>query len=80
MFALTLLGGSGFSAGRHLTEQLLVNVGVILFTLVFSALTSWIALMLAAKICGGLRTSRENETEGLDITEHGETGYRFGNN
>ncbi|WP_249213756.1 ammonium transporter [Tatumella sp. JGM130] len=80
VFALTLLGGSGFSAGRHLTEQLLVNVGVILFTLVFSALTSWIALMLAAKICGGLRTSRENETEGLDITEHGETGYRFGNN
>ena len=76
LFALSALGGGGFIAGRGLGEQLLVNGGAVLFSVVFSAITSWIALKITALLCKGLRVDRESEVDGLDLTTHGEVGYR----
>lgn len=77
-FALAALGGSGFIAGRSLWQQLAVNGGAILFSILFSALASWIALKITARLCNGLRVDRQDELEGLDLTAHGEAGYHQG--
>jgi Amt family ammonium transporter len=49
-----------------------ISVGV---TIVWSAVAAYIALRIAGAVCGGIRASEENETEGLDVTDHGESGY-----
>jgi Amt family ammonium transporter len=77
VFALTALGGQGFAVeGRGLLDQLAVNGGVLLFSIVYSAITSYIAFKIASALCGGMRVTEEDEVEGLDITSHGEVGYR----
>ena len=49
-----------------------ISVGV---TIVWSAVAAWIALKIAGAVCGGIRASEDNEIEGLDVTDHGESGY-----
>lgn len=77
VFAQTSLGGLGFSEGRTLVGQLAVNGGAILFSVIFSAVTSWVAYKIAAALCGGLRVDEESELTGLDLSSHGETGYKY---
>jgi Amt family ammonium transporter len=77
VFALTAIGGQGFSEGRDLVGQLLVNGGAILFSILFSAITSLIAFKVAAVFCGGLRVEEAAEVDGLDLTAHGEVGYKY---
>ncbi|MBD9481436.1 ammonium transporter [Pseudomonas sp. PDM14] len=79
VFALTSLGGQGFVEGRGLGEQLLVNGGALLFSIVFSAVSSWIAYKIASLLCGGLRVEEEVEVDGLDLSAHGEVGYKYSN-
>lgn len=78
LFALPALGGLGFVAGRGLWQQLAVNGGALLFSIAFSAVTSWLALALVARLYRGLRVDDEAEYDGLDLTSHGEVGYRQG--
>lgn len=80
LFAPTSMGGQGFVEGRTLFTQLIINGGIVLFSLLFSMLTSYIALKLTARLCRGLRVEREAEYDGLDLTSHGEVGYRYSNN
>jgi Amt family ammonium transporter len=77
VFALKGIGGVGFAEGRDLTSQFLVNGGVLLFSIAFSAITSFIAFKVAAVVCGGLRVEDEHETDGLDLASHGEVGYKY---
>ena len=65
-------GASGFDASTfsQLMIQLQGVVVICLWTLVFS----WIALK-ATSLVTNLRVSDESEYEGLDITEHNESGY-----
>lgn len=79
VFAMTALGGQGFLADRSLLDQLQVNGGVLLFSILFSAVTSWVAFKIAAALCGGLRVEDEAEVDGLDLSAHGEVGYRYSN-
>lgn len=79
IFALTSLGGLGFTGGRNLVDQMLVNGGVLLFSIAFSAITSWIAYKLASLVCSGLRVDEEQEIDGLDLSSHGEVGYKHSN-
>lgn len=79
VFALTSLGGLGFTGGRNLVDQMLVNGGVLLFSIAFSAITSWIAYKLASLVCSGLRVDEEQEIDGLDLSSHGEVGYKLSN-
>ncbi|MDF5877132.1 hypothetical protein P4204_13535 [Pseudomonas aeruginosa] len=34
---------------------------------------------MAAALCGGLRVEDEAEVDGLDLSAHGEVGYRYSN-
>lgn len=77
VFALTALGGLGFAGDRGFMDQWLVNTGVLLFSIVFSALTSWVAYKIAAFACTGLRVDEEAEVDGLDLSSHGEVGYKY---
>lgn len=79
VFALTAIGGQGFAEGRGLMEQLSVNAGAILFSITVSAITSWVAFKVAAALCGGLRVDEEAEVDGLDLSAHGEVGYKYSN-
>ncbi|WP_437879701.1 ammonium transporter [Pseudomonas sp. LRF_L74] len=79
VFAMTALGGQGFAEGRGLVDQLLVNGGALLFSILFSAITSLIAYKVAAACCGGLRVDEEAEIDGLDLSAHGEVGYKYSN-
>ena len=76
VLALTSLGGQGFVEGRGLFEQLGINAGAMLFSILFSAFTSWVAYKIASAVCGGLRVDEDEEIYGLDLSSHGEVGYK----
>ena len=76
VFAAPGLGGTGgltpdsFSLGT----QLWVQLKSVLFTIVWSAVVSFIAFRIA-DLALGLRVSEEDERQGLDISSHGESAY-----
>jgi Amt family ammonium transporter len=63
-----LLTGHGFT---QLGYQIVGVVAVGLFAIV----TSWIAWSVIGAIFGGIRVTEAEETEGLDIGEHGMEAY-----
>jgi Amt family ammonium transporter len=63
-----LFTGNGFG---QLGVQI---VGVLAFA-IFSAVTSWIVWSVIGTIFGGIRVTPAEETEGLDIGEHGMEAY-----
>ncbi len=68
------LGGAGLAEGVTIGRQLGVQAIGVLFTLAFSgSLTFVILKLLDATI--GLRVSREQEVEGLDLALHDERAY-----
>lgn len=70
--AATSLGGSGLdmSVGAQFGVQALGVVTVVLW----SVIASFIILKIAQAV-SGLRVDKDSETEGLDVTTHGERGY-----
>lgn len=77
VFALPALGGVGFAEGRDLATQMPIQLGVMGFSIVYSAISSWVAFKVASVLCGGLRVDEDDEVEGLDLTSHGEPGYKL---
>jgi Amt family ammonium transporter len=74
VFAAPGLGGTGgedFSMG----SQLFVQAEGVVITIVWSAVVAFIAYKIVDMVIG-LRVSEEEEREGLDITQHGESAYR----
>ena len=59
----------GYDAG-----QIWIQVKAVGIAIVWSAVVSAIALLIC-KFTVGLRVTEEQESEGLDISEHGETAY-----
>ncbi len=74
VFASTKFGGGGLGEGVTILDQFWVQaIGVgatVGWTLVLSVLLGFLVRGLV-----GLRVSEQEETEGLDITTHGERGY-----
>ncbi|MEZ5670626.1 MAG: ammonium transporter [Alphaproteobacteria bacterium] len=71
VFALEGLGGVGLGTDGSVGGQLGVQALGVVAVCAWSAIAS-IAIVLVAKATTGLRVSREAETEGLDLTAHGE--------
>jgi Amt family ammonium transporter len=72
-----ILGAPAFGGVAEIEsigKQLGIQVVGVLFTIVWSALITFIAFMVA-KVTVGLRPSEETEREGLDVAEHGERAY-----
>ena len=60
-------------SGMHLMKG---QVAAVLVTIVFSVVVTFIMLKILDAVMG-LRVSQEDETQGLDLAEHGEEGYIF---
>ncbi len=68
------LGGVGLAEGVTIGQQAWVQTKGVLFTLVFSGVVTFLILkLLDATI--GLRVTREQEVEGLDLALHDERAY-----
>ena len=74
VFADASLGGKGLAEGMTIGSQLLVQGQGVLVTLVYTAVMSFIILKVIDWLIG-LRVTEEDETQGLDLSEHDERGY-----
>jgi len=81
VFASTELGvfsGYGFADGiSTIAGQFSVQAIGVVATIVFTAIATFVILKLVGLLTGGLRVDEEDEQQGLDITEHEETGYNL---
>ena len=74
VFAATALGGTGFTVQQGIGAQLAVQALGVGITIAWCGLVTWGLLKLLDATLG-LRVSQESETQGLDLSEHGERGY-----
>ncbi len=74
VFVATGLGGIGYAEGMNMGSQLTVQLTGVLATIVFTA-TATFAILKLVDVLVGLRVTDEQETEGLDISQHEERGY-----
>ncbi|GAA6206153.1 ammonium transporter [Thalassotalea sp. SU-HH00458] len=75
---LGAFSGYGFAEGiSTMTEQVTVQMIGILSTIVYTAIVSYLLFKLVALMTNGLRVSEEQETTGLDLNEHDESGYNL---
>lgn len=76
VLALPSFGGlglaNGMTAGSQLGVQALGSVAVAAWAIIGSVIIIWIVRAITP-----LRVSDDDETEGLDVTIHGERGYNF---
>jgi Amt family ammonium transporter len=77
LFAQTLINPSGNNGLFFGNSKLLISqVIAILVTMIYSFVMTTIILKIIDKIIG-LRIDEESEANGLDISQHGESGYTF---
>jgi Amt family ammonium transporter len=74
VFADAALGGKGLAEGMTIASQLMVQGQGVLFTLIYTAVATFIILKVIDVLIG-LRVNEEEETQGLDLSEHDERGY-----
>jgi Amt family ammonium transporter len=72
VFTAASFGGSGLDDG--IASQLFIQIKGVLFTLVYTGVLSYIILKVI-DVTMGLRVNEEDETLGLDLSEHDERGY-----
>lgn len=69
--ALGGFGGEGYAMGGQFVTQILAVV----MAIAWSALVTLIALLIVRVLFGGLRVSDAGESDGLDLSTHGERAY-----
>jgi ammonium transporter, Amt family len=74
VFAAVSLGGAGFTVQGSIGAQLGVQALGVAAAGAWCASLTWVILSVL-KVVVGLRVAEEQETEGLDLAEHGERGY-----
>src|SRR5689334_2845189 len=74
VFAAVSLGGSGFTVQSSIGAQVGVQALGVVVAAAWCASLTWVILKVL-KVVVGLRVAEEQETEGLDLAEHGERGY-----
>lgn len=70
----TSLGGVGYAEGVSMGEQVVKQITATLTAFVWSGVGSYVIYKLIDKTIG-LRVTEEQERDGLDVSEHGETAY-----
>jgi Amt family ammonium transporter len=71
-----ILGGVGLAEGMTMGSQVWVQFVGVAATFVYCGIATWIILKIVDVIIG-LRVTGDEETEGLDIVLHDETGYNL---
>jgi Amt family ammonium transporter len=74
IFAAPGLGGGGFAEGVTMGSQLFVQIEGVVITIVLSGVVSLILFKIIDGVIG-LRVPEDEEREGLDSTQHGESAY-----
>jgi len=74
VFASAELGGMGLANGVNIMHQVSIQALAILVTAVWSAVMSYLILMVLNKVIG-IRVNADEEVQGLDTVLHEETGY-----
>jgi Amt family ammonium transporter len=74
VFVDASLGGIGFADGMSMGKQIGVQALAIVATIAWCGALTWLLLKLIDRVVG-LRVSDEQETEGLDLSQHGERAY-----
>ena len=57
--------------------QILHQLAAVVLTWGIAAIGTFVLLQITKVLCGGLRLSESDEYDGLDLTQHGESGYNF---
>ena len=75
---LGLFSGLGFGAGNtSIASQFGVQVIGVLSTGIYTAVATFVLVKIVSVVTGGIRVSQEQETQGLDISLHEESGYKL---
>ncbi|MDH6231472.1 Amt family ammonium transporter [Mesorhizobium soli] len=74
VFASTTLGGVGYADGVTMAGQVRTQVIAVLVTIVWCGVGSFI-LYKIVDVLVGLRPTAESESQGLDLSSHGEVAY-----
>jgi ammonium transporter, Amt family len=74
VFVDASFGGVGYAAGMTMSKQLLMQGLGILVTIAWCGGFTWVILKVVNAVVG-LRVTEEQETEGLDLSQHGERAY-----
>ena len=74
VFVSASLGGAGLAEGVSIGDQVLTQLIGIVAAILWCGILTWLILKLVDAIVG-LRVPDEQETEGLDLAQHGERGY-----
>jgi Amt family ammonium transporter len=72
--ALGVFSGQGYNEGMNMASQVQVQIIGIVATFAYTAIVTFVLLKLVDAMLG-LRIDEEDETMGLDLTEHDERGY-----
>ncbi|AFK56027.1 ammonium transporter [Tistrella mobilis] len=74
VFTSASLGGIGYADGVTMADQVWTQILAVLVTIAWSGIGSLILYKIVDLIVG-LRVSKEAESEGLDLSSHGEAAY-----
>lgn len=74
--AVEALGGVGLKANMTIASQFWAQLKGVLITGIWSIVATAIIVTVVRALVG-LRVSPEDETQGLDFSQHGETGYNL---
>ncbi len=72
--AAEFMGGAGLEAASTMA-QVIEQIKSVIVTIIWSGVVSVIAYVVANALTGGARISEEGEQQGLDLTDHDESGY-----
>ena len=73
--AAEFMGGAGLGEAVTVTAQVTAQAKGVGVTIIWSGVVSVIAYFVANTLTGGARISEEGEQQGLDLTDHDESGY-----
>jgi len=76
IFVSAGLGGAGFAEGMGMGSQVLVQLTGVVAVLAWTAGVTFVVLKVV-DVVTGLRVTSEEETEGLDISQHEERAYNL---
>lgn len=73
--AAEFMGGAGLDEAVTVAAQVTAQAKGVGVTIIWSGVVSVIAYFVANALTGGARISEEGEQQGLDLTDHDESGY-----
>ncbi len=74
ILAAPSLGGYG-AEGYDMIGQFGVQVLAVVVAVVWTAVVAFVAMLIVKAVFGGARVSESSETDGLDLSSHGERAY-----